>query len=92
MSRARPDGRSASSSAASPTRSFTPRWTAKAAGGDASSTGHAIEGGGPFGALGASAVVGAGDRDQDALIGGVGRGVYVVDFWYTRILDPRTQV
>ena len=41
--------------------------------------------------LGASAVVGAGDRDQE-LIGGVGRGVYVVDFWYTRILDPRTCV
>ncbi|HET9347163.1 MAG TPA: metallopeptidase TldD-related protein [Candidatus Limnocylindrales bacterium] len=68
------------------------RRTAKAAGGDATSTGHAIEGGGPFGALGASAVVAAGDRDHDALIGGVERGVYVVDFWYTRILDPRTQV
>jgi predicted Zn-dependent protease len=68
------------------------RRTAKAAGGDARSTGHAIEGGGPFGALGASAVVAAGDRDHAALIGGVDRGVYVVDFWYTRILDPRTQV
>ena len=29
---------------------------------------------------------------EDALIAGVERGVYVVDFWYTRILDPRTQV
>ena len=26
------------------------------------------------------------------LIAGVGRGVLVTDFWYTRILDPRTQV
>jgi predicted Zn-dependent protease len=68
------------------------RRTAKAAGGGAQSTGHAIEGGGPLGALGFSAVVGAGDRDDDALIGGVDRGIYVVDFWYTRILDPRTQV
>ena len=68
------------------------RRTAKAAGGEAASTGHAIEGGGPFGALGASVVMAAGDRDHDALIAGVERGVYVVDFWYTRILDPRTQV
>jgi predicted Zn-dependent protease len=68
------------------------RRTAKAAGGEAASTGHAIEGGGPFGALGASIVMAAGDRDHDVLIAGVERGVYVVDFWYTRILDPRTQV
>ena len=68
------------------------RRTAHALGGDAASTGHAIEGGGPFGALGASVVMAAGDRDRDGLIAGVERGVYVVDFWYTRILDPRTQV
>ena len=68
------------------------RRTAKAAGGGARSTGHAVEGGGPFGALGASAAVDAGDRDHEALIAGVERGVYVVDFWYTRILDPKTQV
>ena len=34
----------------------------------------------------------AGDRTTDELIGGVGRGLLVTDFWYTRILDPRTQV
>jgi predicted Zn-dependent protease len=68
------------------------RRTAHAAGGDARSTGHAVEGGGPYGALGASLVVPAGDKDHDALIAGVERGVYVVEFWYTRILDPRTQV
>ncbi|HEX5014364.1 MAG TPA: metallopeptidase TldD-related protein [Candidatus Limnocylindrales bacterium] len=68
------------------------RRTARASGGGAQSTGHAVEGGGPFGALGASLVVAPGDRDHDALIAGVSRGVYVVDFWYTRILDPKTQV
>jgi predicted Zn-dependent protease len=68
------------------------RRTARASGGGTQSTGHAVEGGGPFGALGASLVVPAGERDQDALIAGVERGVYVVDFWYTRILDPKTQV
>jgi predicted Zn-dependent protease len=68
------------------------RRTARAAGGGAVSTGHAVEGGSPFGALGAKIVMAPGDRDHDALIAGVERGVYVVDFWYTRILDPRTQV
>ena len=68
------------------------RRTAKAAGGDARSTGHALEGGATWGALGGRLVVPAGDRDHDALIGGVERGIYVLDFWYTRILDPRTQV
>jgi predicted Zn-dependent protease len=68
------------------------RRTARASGGGAQSTGHAVEGGGPYGALGASLVVSPGDRDHDALIAGVERGVYVVDFWYTRILDPKTQV
>ena len=28
----------------------------------------------------------------DELIAGVERGVLVTDFWYTRILDPKTQV
>jgi predicted Zn-dependent protease len=68
------------------------RRTAAAAGGKARSTGHAVEGGGTFGALGGKLVVPAGDRDHDALIAGVERGVYVLDFWYTRILDPKTQV
>ncbi|MDQ3127596.1 MAG: TldD/PmbA family protein [Chloroflexota bacterium] len=56
------------------------------------STGHAVEGGAAFGALGANLVVEAGDRTTDELIAGVERGVLVTDFWYTRILDPRTQV
>jgi predicted Zn-dependent protease len=68
------------------------RRTAHASAAGTQSTGHAVEGGGPFGALGSSLVVPPGNRDHDALIAGVERGVYVVDFWYTRILDPKTQV
>ena len=66
------------------------RRTARAAG--TTSTGHAVEGGGAWGALGANFVLSAGDRSAEDLIGGVERGVLVTDFWYTRILDPRTQV
>ncbi len=66
------------------------RRTGKAAG--VASTGHAVEGGSAWGALGANLVLGAGDRTATELIAGVERGVLVTDFWYTRILDPRTQV
>ncbi|HET7702319.1 MAG TPA: TldD/PmbA family protein [Candidatus Limnocylindrales bacterium] len=66
------------------------RRTARTAGVD--STGHAVEGGAAWGALGANFDVRAGDRSTDELIAGVERGVLVTDFWYTRILDPRTQV
>jgi predicted Zn-dependent protease len=66
------------------------RRTARVAG--TNSTGHAVEGGGAWGALGANLVLAAGDRAPADLIAGVERGVLVTDFWYTRILDPRTQV
>ena len=66
------------------------RRTARAAG--VESTGHAVEGGGAWGALGANLVFGAGQKTTEELIAGVVRGVLVTDFWYTRILDPRTQV
>jgi predicted Zn-dependent protease len=66
------------------------RRTAKAAG--VESTGHAVEGGAAWGALGANLTFGAGDRSADQLVAGVERGVLVTDFWYTRILDPKTQV
>jgi len=66
------------------------RRTAKAAG--VESTGHAVEGGAAWGALGANLIIAAGDRTADQLVLGVERGVLVTDFWYTRILDPRTQV
>ncbi len=66
------------------------RRTAKAAG--VESTGHAVEGGAGWGALGANLVLDAGSVPIGDLFGGVERGVLVTDFWYTRILDPRTQV
>ena len=33
-----------------------------------------------------------GDQSLEALIAGVERGLLVTDFWYNRILDPKTQV
>jgi predicted Zn-dependent protease len=66
------------------------RRTAKAAG--VESTGHAVEGGAAWGALGANLVLEPGTRSIDALVTGMERGVLVTDFWYTRILDPKTQV
>ena len=58
----------------------------------AESTGHAIEGGDVIGAIPTAIVLGAGTRSREELIAGVGRGLLVTDFWYTRILDPRTEV
>jgi predicted Zn-dependent protease len=66
------------------------RRTARKAG--AESTGHAVEGGGPWGALGANFVLSEGAASDDELVAGVERGILVTDFWYTRILDPKTQV
>ncbi|HET9520145.1 MAG TPA: metallopeptidase TldD-related protein [Candidatus Limnocylindrales bacterium] len=56
------------------------------------STGHAVEGGDSWGALPTNVVLEAGAATDEELIRGVGRGLLVTDFWYTRILDPRTQV
>lgn len=67
------------------------RRTAAAAG--ASSTGHAIEGGERWGAVPDQPRVGAGDGGSSAdLAARMRRGLLVSDFWYTRILDPRTVV
>lgn len=66
------------------------RRTAKSLG--ATSTGNAIAGAGPWGALPANLVLEPGPASPDELVDGVGRGLLVTDFWYTRILDPRTQV
>jgi predicted Zn-dependent protease len=66
------------------------RRTARKAGTE--STGHAVEGGAAWGALGANLVISAGTKSRAELIAGVERGVLVTDFWYTRILDPKTQV
>ena len=67
------------------------------------STGHAIGGGERFGAYPTNVFLGAaGDARSggapvsggslDEVVGAVTRGLLVTDFWYTRILDPKTQV
>jgi len=66
------------------------RRTARALGTE--STGHAIAGGGAFGAVPTNLVLEPGTASREELIGSMERGVVVTDFWYTRILDPRTQV
>ncbi len=66
------------------------RRTAKALG--AESTGHAVAGAGPWGAIASNLVLEPGTASPDELVAGVGRGLLVTDFWYTRILDPRTMV
>ena len=66
------------------------RRTAKALGAD--STGHAVAGAGSIGAIPANLVLEPGSVSHDELVAGMERGLLVTDFWYTRILDPRTQV
>jgi predicted Zn-dependent protease len=66
------------------------RRTAKSLG--AESTGHASPAGETWGALPANLILAPGERSTADLIAGVKRGLLVTDFWYTRILDPRTQV
>ena len=68
------------------------RRTAKALGGRVS-TGHAVAGARPVRRAAApTSSSSAGDRDADELLAGVERGLLVTDFWYTRVLDPRTHV
>ncbi len=66
------------------------RRTAAAAG--AESTGHAVEDADAWGALPNNPILDGGTRAAADIVAGVGRGILVTDFWYTRILDPRTQV
>ncbi len=67
------------------------------------STGHAVGGGERFGAYPTNVFLGAagdvrsgggpaGGGTLDEVVGAVTRGLLVTDFWYTRILDPKTQV
>lgn len=66
------------------------RRTARALG--AASTGNAVTGAGQWGAIPANLVLEPGAASRGELLRGVERGLLVTDFWYTRILDPRTQV
>lgn len=45
-----------------------------------------------MGALPTNLFFDGGTGTQDDLVAGVERGLVVHDFWYTRILDPKTQV
>ena len=66
------------------------RRTAKALG--ETSTGNAFAGAGPYGAIPANLVLDPGTASPSSSSAGIERGLLVTDFWYTRILDPRTQV
>ena len=55
------------------------------------STGHA-SGSDSFGPIPMNLFLAEGTSSRQALIGAVDRGLLVTDFWYTRILDPKTQV
>jgi len=57
---------------------------------DATTTGHAVPGGERFGALPQHPTLRPGTGTD--LVAGLDRGLLVTDFWYTRVLDPRTQV
>jgi predicted Zn-dependent protease len=79
------------------------RRTAAAAGGGAASTGNGV-GSASFGAVARHLVLAgsapgdpvaevdgpAVDQATAELVAGVERGILVTDFWYTRVLDPRT--
>lgn len=66
------------------------RRTAKALG--SQSTGHAVPGAGGYGAIPSDLVLEPGTSSHDDLVAAVERGLLVTDLWYTRILDPRSQV
>ena len=66
------------------------RRTAKRAGGGTRSTGHA--GGGNSGGVCSNLFLGSGTSPVAELVASVPRGLLVTEFWYTRILDPKTQV
>lgn len=54
-------------------------------------TGSSI-GSAAFGGYPGDLFLGGGDASLEQLIAGVERGLLVTDFWYNRILDPKTQV
>jgi len=66
------------------------RKTASRAGPGAESTGHGF--GGDGGGIPTSLFLAPGGRSPEELIGRVERGLLVTEFWYVRILDPKTQV
>lgn len=68
------------------------RRTAAAAGDGAASTGNAVPGGAGVGAFPADLVVAGGTTPADELVAGIERGLFVSQFHYCRVLDPRNLV
>ncbi|MEA2687185.1 MAG: hypothetical protein QOE93_2380 [Actinomycetota bacterium] len=66
------------------------RRTAKRSG--TRSTGHAVPGGEVSGPMPTNLFLAGGEQSPEELVADVERGLLVTDFWYTRILDPKTQV
>ena len=66
------------------------RRTAAAAG--VESTGHGQPAGEIYGPTPGSVFLEPGDRSRTSMIASVERGLLVTEFWYTRILDPKTEV
>jgi predicted Zn-dependent protease len=66
------------------------RRTAKKAG--VESTGNSFPGAEMFGPVPFNLFIDAGDETQDELIAGVERGIYVSNFNYCRVLDPKSMV
>lgn len=61
--------------------------------GGAASTGHGVPGGAASGAVATNLFLGGSGPVASAdLVGGIQRGLLVKDFWYTRVLDPKTLV
>ncbi|MGH9222806.1 MAG: TldD/PmbA family protein [Acidimicrobiales bacterium] len=56
------------------------------------STGHAVPGGEMAGPIPNHVFLQPGERTPEDIVAGVERGLLVTDFWYTRILDPKTTV
>ena len=54
------------------------------------STGHGF--GGDMGGVATNLFLAPGRRSPEELVASVERGLLVTEFWYTRILDPKTQV
>lgn len=54
-------------------------------------TGHSV-GNEAYGGFATDLFFGGGDRSPEQLIADVERGLLVTDFWYNRVLDPKTQV
>ena len=73
-----------------PTALCHDRRTAAKAG--AASTGHGVGGGESAGAWPSNLFLAPGPTSAEELVASVDRGLLVTEFWYTRILDPKTQV